>query len=120
MVKACATYAARCLGDKGITYDLSEPEEGRAVDIDMVGSTDDISDIDLNDLKCLIEDDASPSRNNEAKNSSEDTSINDLVVPLGEYVLAYLKHGRNRKTLRFWLTAGGKVHGTLYPKVVTT
>lgn len=73
MVKACASYSAKSLGDKGMTYDLSEPEEGRAVDIDMLKTTDDISDIDLDDLKCLMEDDASPLRDNQAKKTSEDT-----------------------------------------------
>jgi hypothetical protein len=47
MVKACATYASIFIGDLGYSYDLNLIEPA---DLEMIGSTDDISDLDLTDL----------------------------------------------------------------------
>lgn len=44
----------------------------------------------------------------------------EIAEPLCEYTFAYLKNGRHRKTLDLLLSALGRVHGTLYPKKITT
>ena len=60
MVKACGSYASMFIGDLSYTFDLNETNQTTA-DVEMLGSTDDISDLDLNDIQNLIDDDP-PSR----------------------------------------------------------
>lgn len=47
MVKACSSYASIFLGDLSFSYELNKIEPA---DLEMIGSTDDISDLDLTDL----------------------------------------------------------------------
>jgi len=47
MVKACVTYASIFIGDLGYSYDFNLIE---LAEMEMIGSTDDISDLDLTDL----------------------------------------------------------------------
>lgn len=44
------------IGDLSYTFDLNETNQTTA-DVEMLGSTDDISDLDLTDIQNLIDDD---------------------------------------------------------------